>query len=345
MKEIKDAGGVNLLKKQLKEGKFANLYVLYGEEVYLRDYYVGELKKKVVPSGFETFNLREFQGKDFSAQQLEEALDCLPMMAERTMVFVSDWDVFKQNEETRTQVLQMMEELPDYCTLVFLYDILEYNGDKRTKLATTMAEKGVFVNFARQSASDLTPWVQRRFRSLEKEISPALVQDLLFLCGDYMGNLVGEIEKIGAYASETEITKADIDAVATPHLDAIAFAMTDQMALGNFDRALKILGELRQMQEPQIKILGAVSRQIRQLYQCKLALAQGKNVAYVAQLLGVQNFVANKVVSSAKGFTLEWCRGAVLLCVETDLQMKTAGTQEERLTQLVLELANQSVSS
>ncbi len=54
-----------------------------------------------------------------------------------------------------------------------------------------------------------------------------------------MTNLIGEIEKIGAYAKGGRITREDIDA--DPQLDAVVFRMTD------FDRAASVLGELYQM--------------------------------------------------------------------------------------------------
>ena len=70
------------------------------------------------------------------------------------------------------------------------------------------------VNFARQETGELVKWVRRRFRALGKDIDGNLASELIFLCGDLMTNLIGEIEKIGAYAKGAQITRADIDAVA-----------------------------------------------------------------------------------------------------------------------------------
>ena len=65
-----------------------------------------------------------------------------------------------------------------------------------------------------------------------------------------MTTLIGEIEKVGAYARGPKITRADIDAVAAPQLDAVVFEMTDAIGAGSFDQAASVLGELFQMQEP-----------------------------------------------------------------------------------------------
>ena len=106
-----------------------------------------------------------------------------------------------------------------------------------------------------------------------------------------MTNLIGEIEKIGAYAKGTQITRADIDAVATPQLDTVVFRMTDAIGAGKFDQAAQVLGELFQMQEPPIKILWSLGRNMRQLYSARLALEKGRGAAYVADLWGLPALV------------------------------------------------------
>ena len=81
------------LKKQLKENTLGTLYVLHGEEAYLRDFYLGEIKKRILAGGMEEFNLRTLDGKDLRPRAIAEAVDYLPMMCERTLVVVNDYDL------------------------------------------------------------------------------------------------------------------------------------------------------------------------------------------------------------------------------------------------------------
>ena len=182
--------------------------------------------------------------------------------------------------------------------------------------------------------------MRRRFRSMGKDIDSRLALDLIFLCGDLMNNLIGEIEKIGSYARQKHITKADIEAVATPQLDAVVFRMTDAIGERNFDRAMAVLGELYQMQEAPIKIMAVLGKQMRQLYSARLALEQGKGSAYVASLWGLKPYPADKLMNSARRLSLKWCRKAVVRCGETDYAMKSSGQDaRELLTTLLLELS------
>ena len=335
-----DAAGYQKLKQELSAGTPGRLYVFYGEETYLRDFYLGKLRELLLAGGMGTFNLHEIPARDMSPRRLEEALDCLPMMSERTLVQVTDFDLAKAGEKDREAYLRLLEDLPEYVCLVFVYDLIPYKMDARTKLSAAVKQAGTVVNFVRQNQGDLVDWVRRRFRALGKDIDSKLALDLIFLCGDLMTNLVGEIEKIGAYAKGVHITRQDIDAVATPQLDAVVFKMTDAIGEGKFDQAASVLGQLYQMQEPPIKIIWSLSRQMRQLYSARLALEQGRGPSYVAALWGIKPYPAEKLVTSARRFTLGWCRKAVVRCGQVDLAMKSTGQDgQELLTGLLLELA------
>lgn len=335
-----DTAGYQQFRKELAAGTPRQLYIFHGEETYLRDHYLGRLKELLLTGGMGEFNLHRLSAKEMSPQRLEEAIDCLPMMANRTLILITDYDLFKAGEKDRERYIKLFEQLPEYCCIVFLYDLIPYKGDARTKLAASIKRHGVVVNFDRQDQGDLVDWVRRRFRALGKEIDSRLAVELLFLCGDLMNNLIGEIEKIGAYAKGQRITREDIDAVATPQLDAVVFRMTDAIGEGRFERAAGVLGELYQMQEPPIKILFSLGKQMRQLYSARLLLERGHGVGALGSLWGMKPFQAEKVMRSARRFSLSWCRKAVVLCGQADLDMKSTGQDAQQiLTTLLLELA------
>ena len=54
------------LKKQIKSGEFCNLYLLYGNEGYLKQHYANTICSKTVSKDFEDFNLKKLDGKETS---------------------------------------------------------------------------------------------------------------------------------------------------------------------------------------------------------------------------------------------------------------------------------------
>lgn len=333
-----DTAPYQKLKKDISAGTIGSLYLFHGEECYLRDFYLGQMKKKLLPAGMEEFNLHTLNGKDFTVKGLQQLVDCLPMMSERTLIIVSDLDVFKGDKDG---LVALLSDLPDYVCLVFVYDLIPYKSDARTKLGIFLKEREVVVPFLRQSQGDLVDWISRRFRAQEKDIGSEDAKYLIFLCGDLMNTLISEIGKIGAYAKGRRVTRGDIDAVATPQLDAVVFQMTDAIAMGQFDKAATVLGDLFHMQEVPIKIHAVLGKQIRQIYTARLALEQGKDARYLMSLYGMRNqYPADKLMQSARRFSLPWCRRAVRRCGEIDLAMKSTGIDgKDLLIGLLMELS------
>ena len=337
-KKKSEETGLKELKGDLARGALRNLYVFHGEETYLRDHYLKQMKEKALTGGLDDFNYHVLPAKDFSLRRLQELVDAMPMMSERTFVLVSDYDIYK---EDRDGMAALLSDLPDYVCLVFLYDVVEYKPDNRSKLAKLVKENGLVVNFVRPDQGDLTDWIARRFGALGHDISTADAQYLIFRCGDLMTGLIPEIGKIGTYASARRVTRQDIDAVATPQLDARVFDLTDAIAAGDFDGAFAVLVDLLQMQEEPIMILSLLGRQLRQLYTARLAFEHQKGTKWLMELWGMRSaFPAEKLMKAARRFSLPWCRRAVLRCEETDLAMKSSGgDRKDLLVNLLLELA------
>ena len=335
-----DTAGYETLKKDLSAGKPGQLYIFHGEETFLRDHYLNRLKELILEGGLGEFNRHDLGAKDMSPRALEQAVDCLPMMAQRTLITVTDFDLFKAPEKDREEYGRILSSLPEYCCLVFLYDLIDYKPDGRTKLAAAVKQHGRAVNFARQGRRDLAEWVRRHFKALGKEIDLRLCEKLIDLCGDLMYNLQQEIEKIASFAKGPAITWTDIDTVATPQLSAVVFRIADAIGEKNYDKAASVLGELYQMQKSPYEILSALGKQMRQFYSARLALDARKNASYVAKLWGM-SYPADRLMLSARRFSLPWCRRAVIRCAQTDLAMKSTGQDPKQLlTTLLLELTN-----
>lgn len=313
------------LKKDLKNGEAGCAYIFYGEESYLREYYLGELRKQLIPSGFEEFNYHKLEARDLTVQLLAETAEAMPMMAERTLITVADYDLFKLNEDQREKLIAFLEDIPPYCCVVFVYDTLDYKPNKAFKrLCKAISEHVELIEFVAQDDNDLLAWISRRFRALDKEIDRQTAEYLVFLCGGLMTGLIPEIQKIAAYAKGKTITQKDIDAVADPVLSAEIFHLSDAVLQGNYNRAMEILGNLLKMQEEPIRILAALGSQMRRIYTARIALDSGKDRYWLMELWGMKSdYPAKLLLSAAKKTNAEWCSNAVKMCQTLDRRMKS----------------------
>lgn len=346
-KKKADNSAMQELKKDLNAGTPKPVYLFYGEEAFLRDYYLGKLKETILPAGLEDFNLHTAKGKECSIDWIEQAADCLPMMSERTLVVVTDFDLFGQGEKGRDRLMKILSALPDYCTLVFVYDLLACKMDGRSKLLALIKKLGAAVDFQRQDEEQLTGWICRQFKKAGKSIDTRDAGYLVFLCGDLMHSLSSEIGKIAAYADHPRVTREDIDAVAAPQVSAVVFKMTDALASKDFDKAAAVLADLLHNRESPVMILSVMGKYFRQLYTARLCLDAGKSKAEYMDLWNMSGgyFMeqqAQRLLDAARRFSLPWCRYAVRRCAEADAAVKSAvrGQDGEALTALLVELAS-----
>ena len=189
------------LKTAIKERRLERLYFFHGEEVFLLRHYLAQMSKKTIDELTWDFNFHRFTQETFSVQDFSDAVEALPMMAEKTFVQVDEIDIFKLNEAEREKMIAIFSDVPDYCTVVFTYEIVEWKPDKRLKkLWEAVSKHGTIVEFARQSQRDLIAWITRHFMSLGKRISSELCVYLIDITGGTMTALQGEITKIAAYS-------------------------------------------------------------------------------------------------------------------------------------------------
>ena len=335
--------GYDKLRADLAAGNPGCFYIFHGEESYLREFYLSELKKQLVPPGSEGFNFHRFDGKALSVQQLAEAAETMPMMAERTMVQVADWDLFKLPEDQRNALIALLEDFPPYCCLVLVYGQMEYKPNKTyKKLCAALDKTAQVVKFEEQSQKEILKWIARRFRAAGHTIDAPTAEHLVFTCGALMNGLIPEIEKISAYAREERITKADIDAVAAPVLEAQVFEMTNAVSKGDFDRAADGLGSLLKLKEEPFMLLALIGKELRKLLTARVALDTGRDRFWLMERWKMRSdYPARLLLENAGRVSREWCAQAVERCCRLDLRLKSAGGVDGagELSLLLMELA------
>lgn len=343
-KEVQKPTALQELKTALREKRPARLYFFHGEETFLLHHYLEQLRKLLVDELTESFNFHKLTTETFDLRSFADAVENLPMMAENTMVWVDEIDIFKLPEADRTKIGEILSDIPDYCTVVFTYETTQWKPDKRfKKLWDTVEAQGTVVEFPKQEQRDLIAWVTRHFAANGKRISGDLCSYLIDITGGTMTALAGEISKICAYSGADAIVKTDIDAVTEPVLDAVVFQMTDLLGQGEYGAALQKLQQLLKMQQEPLSILGAVGNHFRRLSAARVLLDQGRQSAELIKLYRMSDYAARKTMGAARQFSGSFCAKAAELVLETDRRMKTSFDQPERLLEmLILQLAQEA---
>ena len=336
----KKSSGVdyNALSSSIASGQIDRLYIFHGEERYLLEHSLTELRSALCPDGLNGFNYRRFE--TVTPEELEDAIDTLPVFAERTLIEVHDFDIFKGDDKER--LAGIFSDLPDYVCVVFVYDTVAYKPDGRQKSTAAILKFATVVDFAIQEQAKLVKWITRRIQSVGKRIGAADAEYLAFITGGYMTALVGEIEKVAAYASGDAVTREDIDAVVTPTLDAVTFKLTDALISRNYKSAYRILDELLRMKEAPHRLIYSISLKMRQLLCARVCIENGINADAFKDMCDIKfPFQARMLLDNARKITLAQCRDAVLCCsvAAHDLNFSSSAP-ESGVVELVAQLAH-----
>lgn len=329
--------------KKLRADGPARLYMLRGEEDYLRDSFLAELRKLSVEEGTEAFNLHRFRGPGLDMGAFRDAVEAMPFMGERTLIEVRDLDVNRTSGYDPEVLKSLLSDLPEWTTVAFLF-APGYKPDGKLTAVKTLRKEGIDLEFTSPGEGDMIRWVRRRVESQGKRIDGGTASYLLWVCGSRMNALIPEITKICGAAAGEEITRGDIDAVAKRAPETTIFQLTDALGSKEFDKAASLLADLLADRDtPPSFQIAMIGEQFRRLYAARVAADERLPDSYIVDCvpeLGRNSYGLSILKRTCRNFSRERLARAVRLCVECDFGMKDGGPDPaERMKELILRLA------
>ena len=160
---------------------------------------------------------------------------------------------------------------------------------------------------------------------------------LLSSVGDDMELIKNELDKLIAYTEGREgIVPADVEAVCSVQITGKIFDMITNIAAGRQKAALDEYYDLLALKEPPMRILFLIARQFNQLLSVKELMSTGKGKDEIAKKVGLQPFVAGKVMPQARAFSGEKLRSYVEKCVSCEEAVKTGRLNDQLAAELVI---------
>ncbi len=332
------------LKEQLKSRSFSNLYLIYGEENYLKEYYVNKLKKALVDSDFADFNLHIHE-KGSSLDDILMDAQMMPMMGEYTVVVVHDYPL-TDSKEYMEKLKEFFKDVPETCVLVFWLDSITFDEKKDSKwisIVNAFSKAGDAVNLARRSEGDLAKLVMTRAKKRGCEIDNSSARYLVNAVGLDIQTVINETEKICAYLPSGTITREVIDKLAVKSLQARVFDLSKYILSGDSDRAYNSLRALFAQREDAIPILAVISSYYIDMYRAKCAKASGVTERDVMDYYnyGVRDWVLTNAARDGARISVVSLRQAIDILSKTDELMKSTAVDrnlllEETVAKLLL---------
>ncbi|MCI5919267.1 MAG: DNA polymerase III subunit delta [Roseburia sp.] len=317
------------IDEDIKTGQFKQIYLLYGNEAYLKKQYKDKLKKAMADAE-DTMNFSAFEGKDINVKEVIDLAETLPFFAERRVILIENSGFFKNAADEMAEYIKQVAP-----TTYFLF--VEEEVDKRSKMYKAVKNAGKIVEFAEQNEDVLTRWVLGRLKREDKKITGSVMQLFLSKTGTDMGNIDRELEKLFCYTMGRDvITAEDVEAVTTEQISNKIFDMVNAVAEHNQKKALDLYYDLLALKEPPMRILFLISRQFQILFNVKSATAKRVDNRTIAQKAGIPEFAVRRNQAQARNFTLEQLRQALEDGVSYEEAVKTGRMNDQMAVELFL---------
>lgn len=324
----------DILKAQLKEGVSGRCYLLCGDEEYTKDHYVKQFMKRVEALPIPEFNLLTFCGKAFTPHAVASAMEDFPYMSDYKLIFISEVELSKLSESVVTELVEVLEGMPDYANVLILARSNELSQkilNKKEKapvsaLITYLEKNGLVVSFETQTGVKLKKWVKRHFDAGDTPISDDALEHMIALCGEDMYTLHGEAGKLVAYCKGREVKKADIEAVCCVNESYRIFDLTKALTARNTKRVHDIYNNLIKSGSSPYMIINMLSSCITDMTVVKAGLESGKSVQDIAKTLKTFDWAVRNYAPFVRKVDYGYLEYAATKCNQCALALKSYRT-------------------
>lgn len=324
------------INEDIKTGQLKQIYLLYGEEAYLRKQYRDRLRAALLADG-DAMNAHYYEGKEINVGEIIDLAETMPFLAERRVLVIENSGLFKAGGEKLAEYLSAPAQ-----TAYFVF--VESEIDKRSKLFKAVQANGCVTEFGAQDETTLKRWIGGILKKEHKNISERTASHLLSKTGTDMENIRGELEKLICYCLDKDVVETeDVDAICTTRISNHIFDMVSAIAEKNEKRALELYYDLLALKEPPMRILFLIARQYNTLLQVKELKVKGFDNKVIGTKVGLPGFVAGKYAAQAAGFQTAQLRAAVAKCVEAEEAVKTGRMNDMMSVEVLILSVNAAV--
>ena len=319
---------MKVINEDIKNGTFKKVYLLYGDEPYLKKQYRDKLKEAI--TGSDTMNFSYYEGEKLNVKEIIEMANTLPFFSEKRLIIIENSGFFKRSNE---ELADFLSGLPDYLVLVFVEEMV----DERNKLFKAVKKIGYISLMNQQSEAVLVKWIHKSFKEKEKIIESDAIRLLLDKTGASMVLIKAEMDKVLSYCgTRNEVQAADIEAICSTVTISKIFDMITAIAVKRQQAALRLYYDLLAQKEPPMNILGLLVRQFNGILQAKEELAMGVNHFDIARDIGVAPFIAQKYISQAKNFSQEQLKMALKDFADMEEAVKTGKLDAKMAVEMMI---------
>lgn len=309
------------LENDIKNQKLHSIYVLYGDEEYLKEEYLKKIKKIF---GELTLGINYILLDENNIDTLITNIETLSFGYEKKLIIIKNSNIFKKDtkssmkDKLKQYILENMQIIDDSCVIVFLEEIVH-----KMDLYKTIEKNGIVIELKELKPNEIKARLKKICAMYKVQISDENLIYLIENAGTKMQTLINELRKLIEFAGENgEIQKGDIDKLTIKEVQAIIFDLTDCLGTKDTEKSLEILDNLIYNKEPLQKIIITLYNHFKKIYLTILAINEKRDLVEALNLKPNQVFLTTKYRKQASYFKEEEIERILRELIDLDYKSK-----------------------
>ncbi len=333
----------DVLKKNISADKLLPVYILFGEDGYLKKNYSDKILKLITEPD-DVFNCAKFDsGCDL--QDVYDAALQLPFMGDKKFIELYDFDFEKCSKTELDRLCTLLEETSQETTLVLRFDSVDFDSKKSAKFKRIMtaAEKngGIAAKLDHRKAPELAKMLCDGAAKRGLKFDSSAARFLIETAGEDINLLKNELEKLCNYVKSGTITKETVEKVCIKTVEASVFNLSKFIMDCDVSASLKILDELFFTRVEPMIILHTISSVYVDMFRVFAGKSQSVKISEVSEQFSYKNraFLLEKAETNLRKFDRKKLDLSLNALIEADKSLKSFGADERIiLEQLIIRL-------
>lgn len=313
-----------------------NNYIVFGEEDYLRDSFISDIKKSALSGAMADLNYDEFTGDKFDVDSFNQVVNTLPAFSSYRIIHIKNYNKLK--EAKLKAVVNYLEDFAD--TSVLILETSENKISKVSALYKRVSKESIVKECKRMRINDLKNWVRGEFKKENKNIETDAVDKIVDLTGNHLMELKSEIAKVVTYCFDKDkITSGDVTSLGIDIKEDTLFDLADAVGEGNSKKAIKLFEKLSS--EYPVLVLGSIAGLFRRLFKVKLLLNKNATNEEIKKSINIYfDFIIKKLTVMAGKFTEGDFEKIFAMLSKCDVKIKSSPIDTKLImSKLVMDLS------
>lgn len=325
---------VNKVVAKWRQGEFAPVYVVAGEEPFFVHALTDALLELALPEADRAFNQSVLYGRDVDARSVESEAKRYPMMAERTVVVVREAQDLRNLEDLATYVKNPQPQT------VLLLSLTGKALDKRKALYKALKPGENYFQFDRIPEYQITGTVAELARHRNLKISEKAAAVLVESLGVDLSAIDQELGKYAVVLGEGgEVTAATVEKYTGANREYNQFELLRALVAHDVERSYKIARSMMQHSRSSPLIL-VIATLYGTFFKALIYQGMGPqpNPKTAAAQLGVSEFALRDISRAAQNYSGGHLARIVGYLREADRQAKGMASPNLRDSDILDEL-------